>query len=504
MPRRRREEGEEEKRPETVEVAYSPVNEQVVLAAALVDSEACERLLKKLRPEHFLVELYRAAWAALSEMGRRRLEFDWATLQQLGGDRVDTRQLQELVGLRPDAPAAANLDHHVQALYWDRQRAVAVQGPLSALLEVLRKPSESPDRVRALARQLAQSFDGTGAGYLRNASDLVVAASREMEKRISGLACYPFGIEGLDRYEQGARDEKQRDVSGRFRLIPGAAPGEVTVLTGTSGSGKSTVAFHVALGLRRAGRRVLFGAWEMGSEDSIELLACIELGWSRTDLLEGVGYGEQEKIEHEEKMHDLVTGPNGIVFFDNPFQRQVGSKPSTDRNLDTIHQHLADSGCEVGIFDLWERCLVSNDPGEEQRALWRQHAVAQETRTHCVLLAQQRLKDLEQRADKHPTREGIKGSSAWVDVADTILGVHRPALWKQIPDDRLEVDVLKQRKGKWPLRVEFTWDPEYGSVDGGRSVVYEQPGTDNGGNMSELFNMATPKSKKTAGGGRRR
>lgn len=500
MRRRRVEEGEE-KRPEPVEIAHSPVNEQVVLAAALVDDEARSRLLQKVKPEHFLVEGYRVAWAALGEMERRKLTFDWATLQQLGGERVDVRQLGELAQLRPESPGAANLDHHVAALYWDRQRAVAVQGPLASLLECLRKPSEAPERVRALARQIATSFDGGGAGhFLRVGTDLVASASAALDKRMAGFACFPYGVQGLDVYEAGAMDDKGRDLSGRYRLTPGAAPGKVCVLTGTSGSGKSTLAFHFALGLRRQGRRVLFGAWEMGSEDSIELMAALELGWSLTDLVEGIGYGGEERVQHEEKMHALVTGAGAITFFDNPFQRQLSGKASNDRNMDVVHQHLADSGCEVGIFDLWERALVSNDPGEEQRALWRQHAIAEETNTHCVLLAQQRLKDIEQRPDKHPTREGIKGSSAWVDVADTVLGVHRPALWKRIPDDTIEVDALKQRRGKWPLRVSFQHDPEFGSISRGTTIPYENASLTDGG---EIGDFKSPMRADGKGRGRR-
>jgi hypothetical protein len=87
---------------------------------------------------------------------------------------------------------------------------------------------------------------------------------------------------------------------------------------------------------------------------------------------------------------------------------------------------------------------------------------------------QQRLKDIELRPDKRPTREGIKGSGAWTEVPDNIFGVHRPALWKPVPDNVLEIDVLKQRYGKWPLAVEFDWDPDRGQISGGRSVEYDQ------------------------------
>lgn len=490
MARREREEPQEP----AIDVPHSPVNEQVVLAAAMADAGARRKLVARVRPEHFLVEAYRAAWAALQELERRGLEFDLATLQQVVGSALDVKALALLCETRPDPPEAPNLDLHVEALYWDRQRAVGVAGPLSALIEALRKPSEAPERVRALARGVAEAFAGAGAGqYLRAGAELVGATMAEMRRRVDGHACYTYGVEGLDFYEPGAKDERGRDVGGRRRMVPGAAPAKVTVLTGISGGGKSTVAARMALGFRRQGRRVLYGAWEMGSPMTLELLACMSLGWNRQDLMEGQFTADEDR-EIEREMEAIARD---VRFMDNPFGRQRGHKESNDRNLDVVHAHVVDSGCEVFIADLWERCLASDDPSDEKRALFRQQAMAEEARVHCVLIAQQRLKDIEQRADKHPTREGIKGSSAWVDVADTILGVHRPALWKRVPDDRIEVDVLKQRYGGWPLRVEFDWDAEYGSVDGGRSVPYDQPGEAS----SEIAEFIKPVA---TGGGRRR
>jgi len=165
-----------------------------------------------------------------------------------------------------------------------------------------------------------------------------------------------------------------------------------------------------------------------------------------------------------------------IAFLAMPFRRKSGEKPNNDRNLDILHGYIADSGCEVFIADLWKRLLRDASPEAEEDALIRQQSMAEETRTHGILLQQQRLKDVEQREDKRPTREGIKGSGAWIEVPDTIIGVHRPALWKRMDDNKLEGIVLKQRYGKWPLAVEFDWDAERGSITGGRPIDYDRPG----------------------------
>ncbi len=447
-----------------ITIPTDPVNEQVIIAAAVVDEATRKDLVKRLQPDHFLSPEHRVIWSALQELTRKQLAYDPATLQRLVGDQKGSiKYLGQLEQLRPELPE--NLQWHIDSLLWDKQRATAVAGPISSLIEALRDPHAPAERVRALARHVGESFKGGhGAGqYLHETKELVRTQILEIEKRVAGHACFPYGVEGLDI-----------DLdTGRRRVLPGAAPGQITVLTAISGGGKSTTAAHFALGLGRQRRRVLYGAWEMGGGMTLELLACIALGWSRADLMEGVQLPENWKTTLEEKMHAIGKW---VVFMKNPFRRNRGDKNINERNLDMVQEHISDSGCEVFIGDLWKRCLKDASPEAEEEGLMRQQAMAEEMHVHCILLQQQRLKDIEQRADKRPTREGIKGSSAWVEVADTIIGTNLPALWKKVEDDRLEMILLKQRYGRWPLAVEFDWNGAYGSIERGRSIEYDRPG----------------------------
>lgn len=447
-------------RERVVRVEVDPVNEQVVIAAALVDEAARKGLLRRLTPDHFQITQHRAIWAALQEMDRRRLSYDPATIHRLAGDKFELEYLANLMEGRPEAPP--NLQWHVDTLNWDRARANAVTGPLTSLLDAVKDPRSAPERVKALARSVSEAFaEHVGASQLLAPDELVRQQMIEIDKRISGHACYPFGLEGLDNYEDGTA-----------RLLPGAAPGQVTVITAVPGAGKSTLAIRLALGLARQQRRVLIGAWEMSGGITIEIAACLSLGWSRRALMLGQITPEQ-RVQLEDRMHVLSRW---IRIMRNPFRRRGESKPSNARNLDLVQESISDSGCEVFIADLWKRCLVDASPDAEEEALMRQQAMIDEQQVHGILLQQQRAKEVEGRPDKRPTREGIKGSGAWFEIADNIFAPHRPALFKRIPDDKFEVIILKQRYGTWPLCVEFDWDPERGLIHGGRSVEYERPG----------------------------
>jgi archaellum biogenesis ATPase FlaH len=445
-------------------VRIDPATEQVVLAAMLADADVRRRIVRSIPPDRWQVPAHKAAVAALAELERRQVAYDPAAVRRLFPD-VDTAYLAELYGSRPEVPA--DLEHYVEGVRWDGLRADAVRGPIASLLEALVDPLTEPARAKSLARAVGEMFGAwKDVARVLPPRDVHAALSRELRERAAGRAVFPYGIPGLDVYQDEPREP--------YRLIPAARPGKVTIITGTSGSGKSTLACRIALGQARQRRRTIFGAWEMTANESLELLAVMSLAEegievSRTRLQTGA---PEEMIAAVEERAEQIG--RWVRFVPNPFQKG-GKAETNDRNLDIIRSLIEDTGADVFIADLWDRCLVDDDPSEIQQALWRQQKICDETRCHGILLQQQRLKDVEQRADKRPTREGIKGTSAWVDVGDTILGAYRPAQWKAVPDDLIVVDVLKQRHAPWPLSVELEWDPDRAWFGRGTSVPYDQP-----------------------------
>jgi len=491
--------------PEPIVIPHDPVNEAALLAAALASSEEqLDKLLLRARADHFQTRLFADAWQAIAEARRRKLSVDIAVVEKLAGEDAARALARVAEDGAPQNPA-----WHLENLLWDSARAGAARGPVPAFLEALRDPRAEPERVRALARSIVVAFDGyEERSHLLEPKQLVRDQMREVEERVAGRATFPFGLPGLDRYEDGRR-----------RMLPGAKPGMVTTVTAVSGAGKSTLTAHLTLGLagweHRAdgsgydppespeGRRVIYGAWEPSGGMTLELLATISLGWSRTAMsdpqnVEGSPIRTPEGREVLRARMDEIT--DRVRFWANPFRKRRGEKPSNERNLDLVHGYLADSGCDVFVADLWKRCLRYTDPESEEEALVHQQAMIEELRMHAVLLQQQRLKDIEMRPDKRPTREGIKGSGAWIEISDNIVAPHRPALWKKLEDNKLEIFVLKQRWGIWPLGIEFDWDPDRGAVWGGRSIEYDRPGDGNDMDVSVAGSFLRQKGGKRKSG----
>ncbi len=489
-------------RGERLNIPADAITESAVLARALRwatnerNDFELDTLLRKLRPAHFLVREHSELWAILVEVRRRRGAIDRATVVTESGEAAARYADDLLVSVEPCDPQ--NIDEHVRHIRWDSARALTARGPLPAFLEQLRDPRAEPAKVLSAAKLLTGSLEGhNDKVHIHDPVVLVRDQMREVERRVAGRASYPYGIPTLD----------MKDGTEAHRLVPGSAPGQITVLTANSGVGKTTLAARIALGVafpngaesEERGRRVAYCAWEMGAGMNLEMLACMSLQWSRTALMDPRSdltapiHSHEGRLVLEERMQLIAER---ITFIANPFRRRRGTKVTNDENLAILEELVAATGAELVIADLWKRCLRDASPEAEEDALYQQQAMAEELGVHFILLQQQRMKDIEARADKRPTREGIKGSSAYAEIADTILAVHRAAFWKSIPDDKLEVLVLKQRYAPWPQAVEFDWDADLGDIWNGRSVEYARPGEASEFDGSEFLKQPPPPGRR--------
>jgi replicative DNA helicase len=454
----------ENNRIENISIPFDVTNEQVIIVAACLDNEIRKGLTQRLRPDIFVVEKHKIIWDGMRELSRRDLDYDPATLHLITGGKVDVEYLKHLTSNASVLPP--NLRHHAELLLWDRARIDCASGPLTEFLKLFKDPLCSPDKVKMACKGVLTALESNIFKHRAQDPTLLKDLSNKLLEAMRNET-WPFNLPGLDHHENGYR-----------RFNPGAAPGMTTVVTGCSGAGKSSFLCHVALAqgpgikaldLKGLGRKVLFGAWEMQSEMLLNLMASLSLGIDRNMLFAGLLTKEEQKLLDEEKDYILSF----IKFKDQPKGVSAAGKANLEA-LDDIYGMIADNNVEVAIFDLWERAFSFRYEYEEKTCLIRQQEIAKELKVHQILAAQQRLKDVEIRVDKRPTREGIKGSSGWVDISDTIIGTNLPALWKRVPNDTFEAVILKQRFGRWPLLVASPYDEKTGLIGNFHSEEYEQ------------------------------
>lgn len=478
---------------QTVRIPHDSVNEMVVIAAVITSESARKAYLSTIPSDIMFGTGHALIWTTLQELYRKGLEYDSATMKQLGGSEVDTKYLDGLVSQRPVVPK--NLAHHVAMLKWDAARISTAQGPVTSFLELLKDPRTDPSLLRSAADRIGVGLSSGANSSLRNSEQLIAEQMKVIRERRKGIATYGFGIPGLDCFEDGYSETNKEGrtitFSGQPRLIPGTAPEKVTLVTGVSGSGKTTAMTRGALGMYEDGRRIAYGAYEQGSGMTLELMAGMSLGMSRTDLMTG-HFDDDDERELFEEMSRISES---VLFDEIPFVHFESRRERflNQRAMDRIAQTIVDSRCDVYVADLFRRTMGETDPSDEERALYRMQEMAKALKVHIVLVHQQNLKDVEATKAKIPRRDTIKGSGAYVEVPDTIVGFHRPALWKNIPDDVIYSLVLKQRFGRWPMMVAHDWDPVFGSIEGGKTVEMQFGNDDEACDSDPFFDIVTTK-----------
>lgn len=472
--------GERERRSvKSEEFIYDAAGELVVIGAALADVEVCRKLVHRLSADEFLAKHHGTIWRALRKLSDARLELSRDVVRRFVRDAGgDNAAVEHVDSIKPTVPK--NLDWHVETLAWDATRARVLTGQASELVLQLRDPSADRADIVTAARSVARALgDSGGRRHMRRPGEVYREYKAELAARRVSRNVYPLGERAFDE-----------------NLTEGFAPGRMTVSAGLPGAGKSTVWVALAIMLAKRGRRPLYCAWEMPVESVLDVAVSNLTGLELKRIVQG------DLTDEDIARIDGATKwiLKNIQFMGNPFfdRARAGAKPSNDANLDLLEGHLAESGCDVAIYDLWERMLAYRKPDDVSAALYRLQDLHVEYGIHGVVINQLLLKDVEKRMDKRPTRESIKGSGAYVEVADLILGIHRDGQFKNVPDDRLETICLKQRKGVANWAVSWRWDGARCSVTQPRSVAYD-PGLESSGGdfgLDDISSIATKRKPR--------
>lgn len=461
---------------------YDTANEQTVIKAAIADAPTRKVLVRTLSPSEFLVPAHAPIWKSLIELVNKGLAFDPATFTELlknEGLRKD--DLPYADDLMKAARLPENLDYHVQTMGWDATRARMLKGPIPEFLETLRDPKAPPQDVQGAARAIAKALEVRGGRrHALRPEEHHRRYMAEIKARREERNVFPIGETAFDE-----------------NLTEGFMPGKTAVMAGLPGAGKSTIALAWCVLLARMGRKVTYCAWEMSPSSATDVLCAHMLKIDLKRIVQGTL--TDEETARVSKCVRWITSK--IKFISNPFfdeMRTSKKRPSNDRNLDILEGYIADTGSDAFVYDLWERCLFWMKPEDVTRALVRMQAIHEEYQIHGTILHQLNLKDVERRADRRPTRDAIKGTGAYVEVADLIFGVHREAQFKAVEDNTVETICLKQRKGKTNWSIRWQWDGAKCQVHSPEEVSFD-PGlesADEVGDIGDLTDIKKPKRKR--------
>ena len=384
----------------------------MTLVLADVDLRATE-----VQPEDFADQRRRAAWGAALAIQEAGAPIDATTLaSELDRSHPGLMGMED-IGALADAVGYVRVGHAKEYC-----RRVIDLSRRRALRDALRMasvdPDEDPELVAArVAEKVQASVRGRGGPLGVSARDGIFAAIASIKDRGEEYYGLPTGFRALDE------------------MLGGMGPGEVAVLSGITGTGKTALAIQVADWLAQHERHpapVLYFSGEMKAHDLWLRLLCQRGQCSLADLRRKPIETDMQSLirEAEKSMKSrlrIVDDGMELARMESQIRRFAIENPGALIVADTM-DHI-ENGERTPV-----EVIAKN--------MRRLKATAMAARVPILIVVQfNRGYD----GTRPPTKFDLHGSSAIEKFADTIWLLHKPS-----PEDKPELTRLiidKNRRG---------------------------------------------------------
>ncbi|HEX7121481.1 MAG TPA: DnaB-like helicase C-terminal domain-containing protein [Gemmatimonadaceae bacterium] len=221
------------------------------------------------------------------------------------------------------------------------------------------------------------------------------------------------------------------------RLGGGLRRGDLVVLAGDTGSGKSALALAIAIRAAAAGHTSAYLSAEMQVERLLERAIAIEGRVSIDDLRRG---------QLDDDAHDSAAAAAMALRQRSPLLEYL-----RDRGVAGVSDFLAEHlGVDLTVVDPLEalasgRTALAEEVADAARAL-KELAIRRDTTMLAVSHLPRSPRD---RSDPRPRLDDLGGLGAIRQHADVVLGLFREELYSPDPhiDGATELHVLKNRNG---------------------------------------------------------
>jgi replicative DNA helicase len=440
---------------ETVQVL-----EQSLLAYALLDPKGQTWVADQCAATDWSDPRHRALYKAIARNEEQGNQPDLVLLKAT----LEERGELDLVGGYPYITSLLIQEsptiHLNCTAYLDRMRGEAyrrsLQTNIQQLLQNLEESTEEPHVLLELFQSEAQTLAPPSTDPEDTAPTFSEIALGDYEDakshRLSGHA-----FAGLDTGFKGLNER-----------LNGLCPGELSVLAGRPGLGKSALSRQVLLHIAKQGYRVGLISLEMTPGQIIMLMGSLTAGVAPMDVRRGM-LNEDDEERYRSSLAwidsldiELVTGVSTI--------KQIASVMDTAE----AHQHV-----DLWVVDHLHRFSFDTDRAVSQLGdiTHRLADIALTHRTHVLLLAQLSRK-VEARADKRPQLADLRDSGQIEEHAVNCMMIYRPSAYQELQHSldasnphQTWIDCPKVRFGiNEP--IELAWRPEAVAFDNPPEIRY--------------------------------
>jgi replicative DNA helicase len=406
---------------------YARESEQVILGALMMSPHLLDTIGDIVQAGDFFFEQNQRIFTAVAGMITANKDCDaitvWEQLQQ-------EVELDHLNALTQYVPSAANARKHAQIV---RERSLSrkLQGA-SAEIQELAQDHQMPfeERLEKATSHLAKLLPDSG--------------SEDWQDADAGMADFLTGIQKRSDGDDDFQSTGIRDLDDR--LDGGMRPGEVIVIAGRPGMGKTSLALAIGEHAARDGAAVGVMSMEMAKAQlhnrRVSMHSRVPLHKiKRPERMSDFDWSAMSRaVEGMRKLPVFITDQTAMTI------NQVRSKARALKRRCGLRVLIIDY---IGLMEGTDRkANRSTQLGEISRGI---KALAKELGITILLLAQLN-REVEKRPNQRPIMADLRECGDIEQDADIILFVHRPINakpelgpeWKEYA----EIIVGKQRDGE--------------------------------------------------------
>lgn len=431
---------------------FSPEAEQSVIGGLLLSPDSADQI-GALRPDHFFNEAHRIILAEILRMIADGHPVDVVTVAELldiQGLTDQTGGLAYLGEIVMHTPSARNVGRYaktVMAKALERQ----LLGAADTIRETVSGTGSTHEKLMAAQHAVMAITESSAPKAPRLMREVLLPVVDTLERRAAG--------------ETGGLPTRFIDLDQK--LTGGLKPGNLIIVAGRPGMGKTSLAVQVAFGAAESEQTALVLSMEMSDAELTDRLISLAGNVALSEVLAGNMAGESgDRILYGvQRLRDLplvIDDQGSLTLFD------VATKA---RSVKRKH------GLSLLVVDYLQLMQGEGDNRNQQieqisRGL---KGLAKELQIPVIALSQLSRK-CEERTNKRPLPSDLRESGSLEQDADVILMVYRDEQYDENSPDKgtAEIGVAKNRQGSTGMvRLMFKghttsfadlahgWQPEY-------------------------------------------
>ena len=416
----------------------------------------------RITEELFTSETAKSIYEAILSLDNKEIEVTSASLLQAGLE-IDfnvTKQLIDAI-FNVDKDGASTLDDILPSLANERKKQSLIS-KIDDIKFLLQEPGNIDSN--KLLEQLyhldeeanKSTIEDSPLLNLRQWSDLYI---EDLESRKLGRK-YSYG-----------------DVLLDDNIVKGAYPGAMTIIAGTTSSGKSAFVLSLVNNLIEQNLPCMYLSLEMGSVDTFDRFVAMRCGIPNDELYKPEN--ADSIIEAVRKERDSLANRKNFYFSEDPSI----SIPKLRSLIREFKQRTHQDYCLI-VIDLLTQLkgIMSAKNGQNtatsiELAVNELNEIAKSENVHIIGVVQfnretdnVKIHSVEDIQDLRPSLANIKNSAAFAERGRVVLSLMRPKYYAEkylVPinapgaedvEDILEVQILKNSSGQTGQILKYTFD----------------------------------------------